>query len=139
MVNSSRRGELNGLAMAVASLSNGLAPITCSPVFAWSIDRHRAFPFNFHFVYILLGVGMLGVVRMGWDVTRTYKQDSDIGVLPHGNGFATLETDLDQNIEAQYMPVKDEYSRTAYRKPGMSDEKQGLIPAGQSSNTYNAT
>lgn len=139
VVNPSRRGELNGLAMAVASLSRGLAPFTCSPLFAWSINGRHAFPFNFHFIYILLGLGMLGAGFMGWDVMTTNSQDSDDNDLLHGKGFATLETDLGENIEAPYTPSKEQDTSTAHRKPGKSDEKQGLILAGQHASTYNAT
>lgn len=138
-VSPSRRGELNGVAMAVSSLSKGAAPFICSPIFAWSIDHHRPFPFNFHLIYILLGLGMLGAAIMAWDVVTVDHQGNDKSVVSYEKGYVTTETDLDDTEEARCAPSKGQDTNPVHRKPERSNEKQGLILAGQNTGAYDAT
>ncbi|CAM9718217.1 unnamed protein product, partial [Laminaria digitata] len=58
-VDPSQRGTINGLSMTLGSLATAAGPIVCSTVFAWSIDRRRPFPFDYHFVFYLFAVGMV--------------------------------------------------------------------------------
>lgn len=69
-VDATKRGELNGLGMAVNSMVRALAPVVLSVIFAWSIQRPRPFPFGPHLAFLLLGLGMLVVAVIGWKVIK---------------------------------------------------------------------
>lgn len=61
-----RYGEVNGLASTTSSLGRALAPFTCAPLFAWSINADHPFPFVPHLSFILLALGMLALSITGW-------------------------------------------------------------------------
>ncbi|CAN0591569.1 unnamed protein product, partial [Laminaria digitata] len=61
---SHRRGELNGLAATVDSFARAISPILCSALFAFSIDGHHPFPFDYHLVFYLLALLRLTVALM---------------------------------------------------------------------------
>ena len=42
--------------MALGSMSKALGPVTGSVVLSWSINSGHRFPFDFHFVYIIIAV-----------------------------------------------------------------------------------
>lgn len=61
-----RYGEVNGLASTTSALGRALAPFTCAPLFAWSINADHPFPFGPHFSFILLALGMLAFSIVAW-------------------------------------------------------------------------
>lgn len=67
-VDPSRRGTLNGLSMTIGSLAKAAGPTALSITFAWSINRPRPFPFDYHLAFYLLALGMLVVAFASWDV-----------------------------------------------------------------------
>lgn len=65
-----RRGELNGISAMVGSLSRAISPILCSSLFAFSIEGHHPFPFDYRLVFYLLASLRLTVACMGWNKIR---------------------------------------------------------------------
>ena len=62
-----RRGELNGISMAVDSFASAISPIVLSVLFAFSIDFNNPFPFDYHLVFYLLGTTRLTVGWLAWN------------------------------------------------------------------------
>lgn len=54
--------------MMIGSIGMAAGPSVCSAVFAASISRDHAFPFNNHLVFILMSVGIVVVAVVGWNV-----------------------------------------------------------------------
>eukprot|EP00904_Undaria_pinnatifida_P000581 jgi/Undpi1/10523/HiC_scaffold_29.g12973.m1 len=63
----SRRGELNGMSIALTSLARTISPVIFSAMFAFSIDGSHPFPFDFHLVFYLIGTMRLAVAFMAWN------------------------------------------------------------------------
>lgn len=63
----SRRGELNGISMALTSVARSISPVVFSTMFAFSIDGSHPFPFDYHFVFYLIGTMRLVVAFMAWN------------------------------------------------------------------------
>lgn len=55
-VEKDKRASLNGLNMAVGSFSKSVGPSLGTWLFAWSINTDRHFPFDFHFIFIVISV-----------------------------------------------------------------------------------
>ncbi|CAN0383100.1 unnamed protein product, partial [Laminaria digitata] len=62
-----RRGELNGLSTTVSAISTMLSPIICSALFAFTIDGHHTFPFNYNLTFYFLAFSRLVSACMGWN------------------------------------------------------------------------
>ncbi|CAM9790866.1 unnamed protein product, partial [Laminaria digitata] len=56
-----RRGELNGISMAMGSLTRAISPVVCLALYAYSIARDYPFPFDYHLVFLFLALVRLVV------------------------------------------------------------------------------
>ncbi|KEG15208.1 putative transporter [Trypanosoma grayi] len=52
-------GSMNGVAQAIGSLARMLTMLVIPPMFAWSLQSMRGFPFNHHFVFWLTNIPLL--------------------------------------------------------------------------------
>lgn len=50
------RGTLNGLGMTTNSIAKAVGPAIGAVLYAWSLRGGASFPFDFHFVFMLLGI-----------------------------------------------------------------------------------
>lgn len=55
-------GSINGLSASIAALSRLIAPTFGGSVYAWSLNNGMPFPFDFHLVFLLLGMICGGMV-----------------------------------------------------------------------------
>lgn len=62
-----RRGELNGISMAVGSLASAISPVFFSVLFAFSIDGRHPFPFDYNLVFYVIGTIRLTVAWLAWN------------------------------------------------------------------------
>jgi hypothetical protein len=54
-----KRGSLNGLSMTFGSLAKSFGPLFGAMAFAWSIDRIRPFPIDYHLVFLVISCSCL--------------------------------------------------------------------------------
>jgi len=52
------RAKVNGYQMAVGYIVKGFTPLLIGNLFAFTSQKGRVFPFDYHFVFVLLAVGM---------------------------------------------------------------------------------
>lgn len=62
-----RRAELNGLSITIESLARAISPMACSALFAFSTNGNYPYPFEYHFVFYLLGSIRLVAACTGWN------------------------------------------------------------------------
>ena len=62
-----QRGELIGISATVASLTRAISPILCSSLFAFSIQGHHPFPFDYRLMFYIMASLRLTVACMGWN------------------------------------------------------------------------
>lgn len=134
-VDSSRRGELNGLAMTVISLTKAAAPFTCSTIFAWSLGHCRHFPFDSHLVFILLALGMLAVAMIGWE-TISLGDLNKVGETPRSESLETRGFDTNV-IKAALSPLQTGKNDAVSETRSPRDERQSLVFGMQPPHTYN--
>lgn len=53
-VTKDKRGSLNGLSMTFGSIAKSLGPLFAAMAFAWSIDRIRSIPLDYHLVFLVI-------------------------------------------------------------------------------------
>lgn len=72
-----RRGELNGISMAMGSLSRTVSPVVCSTLYAYSIDGDHPFPFDYHLAFFLLAFVRLVATWLGWNIINDIKRGDE--------------------------------------------------------------
>lgn len=106
----SRRGELNGIAMTVGSLSKAAGPAIYAAVFAASINSSHGFPVDFHLVYFLMTFGLVVLAVMGWNsvnidfrklgsMTENRSTDGDVDSAEDGETYFGYAADRFETSE----------------------------------------
>ena len=62
-----RRGELNGIAFTTSCVARSLSPVLFSALFAYSIEGHHPFPFDYHLAFYCTAFVRLTVACLGWN------------------------------------------------------------------------
>lgn len=102
LVETGRRGEINGLAMTINGLGKAFGPFTFSMVFAWSIKHDRIRPFGPHLVFVIMSA-CIGIVAVcGWniirrDVDKAEGEGDERTVLANTSNVGTERTKLLQS------------------------------------------
>lgn len=61
-------GSVNGFAQTLSALMRCFAPLIGGALWSWSLQSRLPFPFNHHFVFVLLIVVNLSVVGISWSM-----------------------------------------------------------------------
>eukprot|EP00897_Mesotaenium_endlicherianum_P006758 jgi/Mesen1/610/ME000108S10766 len=57
-------GATNGVSQTGAGIMRAIAPTVAGSLYAWSISDAHAFPLNYHFAFLLLGVQLLAILAL---------------------------------------------------------------------------
>jgi MFS family permease len=68
------RGSINGVGQTLASLSRVIGPIFGGSLFSWSLENHIGFPFNYYFVFLLLGIFLTVLLFISFQVDQSMNE-----------------------------------------------------------------
>jgi len=79
-VSQSDRGKVNGFQQACGYIVKGVTPLFVGYTFSYTSQHGPFFPFDYHFIFVLLGMGMLveAVMARGLDKELETQKDDDL-------------------------------------------------------------
>lgn len=75
-------GSINGLMTTAMAVAKAAGPIGFGALFTWSIDSNHSFPFDFHMVFIIIGISLLLMIGLSFLANWMYPQSVHIRMSP---------------------------------------------------------